>query len=668
MPKTVQQDADKPLWTSINRTEKDDGSVDEVVTLVVEAFHPRFKAAQDLMEMIAEPASRTQRLHIFKLTDDSLYTAVTLGRTGAEVVKEVAALSKNPPSPDVEAYILSRANKAGKVRLVLDTKRELTEGDEGKRLVGGRYAVVRTWRTKYTLTSFVEMDADVEKLVLNDPLVKTKYLLPDTIETRIIGDDQQVVKFEVSPAASLIDMKRDFKERMRLPLDSVYSFSTDYNTPDVKLRLKSTARLRPYQSLTLSKTLGNGRARSGLIVLPCGAGKTLVGVATAALLGKATIVVCLNSLTVMQWWQQFRLWTDVHHKTLSVFTAEKKEAPGDIVITTYSMLGFPDDRRAEGSPELIEALRSKEWGLMLMDEVHVAPADTFRMILNRVRAHCIIGLTATLLREDDKISNLQYLIGPKLYEANWKELCDAGYLADVKCIEVLCPVRGVFFDAYLRESLIGGGRRATDMLQIMNPTKIHVTEALIHYHRHRGDKILLFSDAIKVVDFYAKLFHIPQIVGLVGEKERYSIINHFKNDSTLYAVVLSAAAETGTDIPDANVIIQISGNFGSQRQETQRLGRILRPKHGGQGNCGWYYSLVSKDTREPGDHARRRRFLLEQGYSFKVVDADEVIGHYTAQGLPLSVSTEEEELSLLDSISTTRHTEDGGPPKKRARR
>eukprot|EP00659_Diplonema_papillatum_P018719 gene18719-28896_t len=291
MPKTVQQDADKPLWTSINRTEKDDGSVDEVVTLVVEAFHPRFKAAQDLMEMIAEPASRTQRLHIFKLTDDSLYTAVTLGRTGAEVVKEVAALSKNPPSPDVEAYILSRANKAGKVRLVLDTKRELTEGDEGKRLVGGRYAVVRTWRTKYTLTSFVEMDADVEKLVLNDPLVKTKYLLPDTIETRIIGDDQQVVKFEVSPAASLIDMKRDFKERMRLPLDS--------------------------------------------------------------------------------WWQQFRLWTDVHHKTLSVFTAEKKEAPGDIVITTYSMLGFPDDRRAEGSPELIEALRSKEWGLMLMDEVVV---------------------------------------------------------------------------------------------------------------------------------------------------------------------------------------------------------------------------------------------------------------------------------------------------------
>eukprot|EP01063_Lacrimia_lanifica_P017712 TRINITY_DN24737_c0_g1_i1.p1 TRINITY_DN24737_c0_g1~~TRINITY_DN24737_c0_g1_i1.p1 ORF type:complete len:664 (+),score=269.26 TRINITY_DN24737_c0_g1_i1:126-2117(+) len=640
---------DRPLWATMAASDQPDSEGPRVAVVVVEAFHALFKRAQDLMEMIAEPKSRTSCMHMYKLTENSLYTAISLGMSGDDVITRLEELAKRPLTDDIKEYIVVTSSRAGKVRLVLDTKRVTVRRPDTFKMMGqGKARQVVNWATKFVLTNFIEVDQDddAQRDILRNHVVRTQYMIPGTLV-----NEGTCLRFEVPSEASTVELKRYFKETLRYPLDSVYAFANDTSTADVTMKLSSTTRLRPYQSLTLSKTIGQGKARSGLVVLPCGAGKTLVGVATSALIGKATVVVCLNTLTVKQWWEQFRKWTNVSHKQLTIFTADKKEPPGDIVITTYSMLGFPDDRRAEGSPELVNKLREKEWGLMLMDEVHVAPAATFRRILDRVRAHCIVGLTATLLREDDRIHDLHYLIGPKLYEANWRELCSAGYLADVMAIEVLCPMRGPFFDAYLKE---GGARRGRiDILPIMNPTKLHVTQALIHFHRQRGDKILLFSDTVRAVDYYARFLHVPQIVGDVPERERYCIINHFKFDATVYCLALSSAAETGTDVPDANVIIQISGMFGSQRQEAQRLGRILRAKHGGQGNCGWFYSLVSKDTREPNDHARRRTFLQEQGYAFKVIAADDVIQEFVADGGQLETQTAEAQEALLGEVYGT---------------
>eukprot|EP01064_Diplonema_japonicum_P028105 TRINITY_DN4246_c5_g1_i1.p1 TRINITY_DN4246_c5_g1~~TRINITY_DN4246_c5_g1_i1.p1 ORF type:complete len:680 (+),score=98.96 TRINITY_DN4246_c5_g1_i1:48-2042(+) len=652
----------QPLWCTSG---EDDGL--DVIVVVIEAFHPLFKRAQDLMEMVAEPKSRTERVHIFHLTEDSLYTATSLGMTSESVTSKLRELSKNGLSDKIRQIIRKYTEQAGKVKLVLQLKDNPDACDDTD---ANRPAILDILKDdsgipkppKSKLTNFIEMHPSIEETVVMDQAVQTEYLVKGSYTKGSLGEDLKYGVFEVRSDAALTDMKKYFKERLRLPLDVVYAHSTDTSTTAVDFRLKPTARLRPYQSVTLTKTLGSGKARSGLIVLPCGAGKTLVGVSITALLGKSAIIVCLNTLTVMQWWNQFRLWTDIRHENISVFTADKKEKPADIVITTYSMLGFPDDRRAAGSIELIASLRQREWGLMLMDEVHVAPADTFRRILDRVKAHCMIGLTATLLREDDKISDLQYLIGPKLYEANWKELCKAGYLADVSCIEVLCPMKGCFLDAYFKETL--AKFRSGILAAIMNPSKLYVTQALVRFHRKRGDKILIFSDAVRVVQFYADFLHIPQIVGEVTEKERYSIINHFKHDPTIDCIAMSAAAETGTDVPDANVVIQISGGFGSQRQEAQRLGRILRPKHGGQGNMGWYYSLVSMDTREPSDHSRRRRFLQDQGYAFKVVSANTVLAEAERTGVPVTKFTPEQEQDLLTSLFKT-EDEPATKPNKR---
>ena len=654
------RDAGRPLWAGMGEETENEGTL---VVIVAEAFHPLFKSAQELMEMIAEPKSRTDRMHLYKLTENSLYTAVSLGMSGAEVVRRLQELCRSTLSADIIRYITDRTDRAGKVKLILASKRVLTDVDVTTRMYKGTYVSVHSWSTRSVTTNFLEVCKEVERDILSDPKVK-QYCLQDSCE-----EHEAFVRFEIRPDTELIELKRYFKEQLRYPLDCVYAYTSDTFTDNVNLRMKTTARLRPYQSLTLSKTLGTGRARSGLIVLPCGAGKTLVGVSTATLIGKTTIVVCLNALTVMQWWQQFRLWTNADTKQVSVFTAGKKDIPSDIVITTYNMLGFPDNRRAEGSPELIAKLREKEWGTMILDEVHVAPAQTFRRILNRVNAHCIIGLTATLVREDDKITDLHYLVGPKLYEANWRELQRAGYLADITCIEVLCPMEGPFLAAYLSDPI---HRSSNSLIPIMNPAKVQATAALVQFHRERGDKILLFSDRPAVVDFFAKQLHIPQIVGEVTENERYSIVNHFKGDSTLYALALSAAAETGTDIPDANVIIQISCTFGSQRQEAQRLGRILRPKKGGQGNCGWYYSLVSRDTREPADHAQRRRFLQEQGYAFNTVPVEEVLDVYKERNpeATLPFSTRKEQLDLLDHVVNAKyaHLDAAGPAAKRPRK
>ena len=616
-----------PLWTAMmyldaeGQVTTDESAETAVSVIILEAFHPLYSKAQQLMEIVAEPMSRTEHMHLYKLTENSLYTSVTLGMHGERVLARLDELSRIPLSEEVKEYVMDLTERAGKVKLVLSRKRVLSEVVETKVLNVTEYVPRLTWHTKSKLVNFLEIDKSVAPTVTKNARVRDMYYVEGSMR-EVLRDDVAYECFEVRDDVALIEMKKFFKRELKYPLDCVYDFASDLTTTALTAKLKDTARLRPYQSLTLSKTISQGRSRSGLIVLPCGAGKTLVGVSIATLIGKSAIIVCLNTLTALQWAAQFRMWTDVGLDDISMFTSGNKAKPKGIVITTYSMLGYDDELRAKGSHELIEAIRSEEWGTMIMDEVHVAPAATCRMVLNKVRAHTIIGLTATLLREDDKIEDLHYLVGPKLFEANWRELQAQGYLADVSCFEIVCPMSGYFLRNYLTDPSC---RTSRSLVPIMNPSKVVVTQALVHFHRKRGDKILLFSDRTAVVDFYAKLLHIPQITGNVVETERVCIVNHIKHDATLNAISLSSAAETGTDIPDANVIIQLSGAFGSQRQETQRLGRILRPKYGGQGNTAWFYSLVSRDTREPKDNDRRRRFLLEQGYAFHVIDANDII-------------------------------------------
>ncbi|RKP12282.1 DNA repair helicase RAD25, partial [Piptocephalis cylindrospora] len=260
-------------------------------------------------------------------------------------------------------------------------------------------------------------------------------------------------------------------------------------------------------------------------------------------------------------------------------------------------------------------LRSREWGFLLLDEVHVVPAQMFRQVIITVPTHAKLGLTATLVREDEKIDDLNFLIGPKLYEANWMDLAARGHIANVQCAEVWCPMSPEFFAEYLRQK-----SRTRALLYVMNPKKAQACQYLIRYHEERGDKIIVFSDNVYALKEYAYLLKKPFICGETGQQERMRILKHFQHNPAVNTIFLSKVGDTSIDLPEATCLIQISSHYGSRRQEAQRLGRILRAKRrNDEGFNAFFYSLVSKDTQEMYYSTKRQQFLVDQGYAFKVI-------------------------------------------------
>jgi len=271
----------------------------------------------------------------------------------------------------------------------------------------------------------------------------------------------------------------------------------------------------------------------------------------------------------------------------------------------------------------MKSVSGREWGLMVLDEVHVAPADMFQKVLQIVNAHCKLGLTATLVREDNKIKDLSFLVGPKLYEANWIDLTRQGYLANVQCVEVWCPMTKEFFAEYIRLGM-GANTRTQRLLYILNPRKFRACEYLVKYHSKRGDKIIIFSDDVPALKLYCEAldegeFRVPYIYGETPEDIRRRYLTAFKTTSLMSCIGLSQVGDTALDLPEANVIIQVSSHFGGRRQEAQRLGRILRPKANPTGGFNaFFYTLVSTDTREMYFSSKRQQYLVDQGYTFKV--------------------------------------------------
>lgn len=276
----------------------------------------------------------------------------------------------------------------------------------------------------------------------------------------------------------------------------------------------------------------------------------------------------------------------------------------------------------------------------------MAPASKFRDVLRIVNAHCKMGLTATLVREDDLISNLNFLVGPKLYEANWMDLTQQGYLASVQCCEVWCPMTAEFYREYLSDDLTS---RVQKLMYILNPNKLRACEYLVRVHEARGDKIIIFSDDIVALTIYCEKLRCPYIYGATSEDERRVWLNGFKNRRDVNVIGLSKVGDTALDIPEANVIIQVSSHFGARRQEAQRLGRILRPKasqlagHMVTGFNAFFYTLVSTDTREMYFSTKRQQYLVDQGYTFKVVQ--DLIAKANAESKLLP--SKKEELDLL---------------------
>merc|ERR1719427_328593 len=288
--------------------------------------------------------------------------------------------------------------------------------------------------------------------------------------------------------------------------------------------------------------------------------------------------------------------------------------------------------------------------MIVLDEVHTIPAKQFRRVLTTISSHCKLGLTATLVREDDKITDLNFLIGPKLYEANWMELWSNGYLARVQCAEVWCTMTPEFYREYLNCR-----SRKRILIYVMNPNKFRACEYLVRYHEKRKDKVIVFSDNVFALEHYARAMGAPYIYGPTGQQERMQIIQNFKHNPKMRTIFISKVGDNSFDMPDANVLIQIASHGGSRRQEAQRLGRILRAKKGSNPNevNAYFYSLVSQDTKEMAYSTKRQRFLVNQGYAFKIVTKLPGL----EQDESLSYGTKEEQSILLQKVINANETE-----------
>jgi DNA excision repair protein ERCC-3 len=393
------------------------------------------------------------------------------------------------------------------------------------------------------------------------------------------------------------------------------------------MKPRSEASLRPYQDECLSKIFSNGRARSGIIVLPCGAGKTLVGVSVASLIQRDTVVLCSGAVAVRQWAEQFQMWTTVKKECVIEFTSnialdEARMRSGVIVITTYSMFRRGIQSGKQEANAGAKKIVGHNWGLLILDEVHMAPANVTEEVMRHMtKVKCKVGLTATLVREDAKVQSLDILVGPKLYEAKWMALADNGYIARVRCLEVLCPMTSEFSRRYLEATDF----RAKMRLWTLNPNKYLACLHILKLHKERQDKVLIFIDDLVTLHSYedqliAQGFSIKAMHGKTPEKERNEMIKSYKGTQGFAVLLLSSVGDVAIDLPEASVLIEVAAHFGSRRQEAQRLGRILRAKANLEGlfNAS-FYVLVSKDTGEMYFAPKRQAYLVAQGYAYTAV-------------------------------------------------
>lgn len=597
--------------------------------IFLETFCKYYKEISDFLIAIGEPLHRTKDIHEFCLNTYSLYAAASMNIKTKDIISILNNLSKNELPPELIKLIEDNTETYGKVKLLLKNKRYFIECNNRDILMRILYFP----RTSESYNSILQKNSELNKQLQNQPIkihndniisVNVSNTIKKIMEEEKEQDENDNIPsngsnyFEIDPAFLEV-VKKECIDR-GYPLIEEYEFKNDKNLPPLEISPKLKSPTRGYQEKALGIMFSNERARSGIIVLPCGAGKTLVGILATCTVKKNTIILCNSGVSVQQWYEEVINWTTIKRESIARLTSKSKDGlwdvdkKGGILIASYTMMAFGGKRNPEVE-KIMQKIKNTEWGLMILDEVQVLPAQMFRKIINLLKAHCKLGLTATLVREDEKIKDLNFLIGPKHYEANWLDLQRDGYLARVKCIEIWCEMSVDFYAEYLKSD---SARRKK--LYVTNPIKFFICKALIE--KHKKDKIIIFSDDLFALKLYEEELKCPSISGKVPERERNALLNQFRDPSPngINCLLMSKVGDTSLDLPNAKVIIQISSHFGSRRQEAQRLGRILRPKKDviSEYNA-FFYTIITKNTEEMYFSNKRHRFLVDQGYYFKVV-------------------------------------------------
>ncbi|MBO2532060.1 DNA excision repair protein ERCC-3 [Planifilum fulgidum] len=536
-------------------------------TVLLEVNHPRFAEIRDRLSAFAELVKSPEYVHVYRITPLSLWNAAAKGMKAAEMLELLTRYGKFPLPPAVEREIADTVSRYGRVRL---------ENREGKLVLTFRDSEARDEVLSLSSLKFLREGREGEGLLV--------------------------------PPERRGQLKRELL-RLGYPVEDVAGYSEGEPLP-VRLRRVCRSgrpfRLRDYQVRAVEAFHQGGAASggSGVFVLPCGAGKTVVGLAVMERVGQATLILTTNATSVRQWIGEILDKTDLPPEWVGEYTGDRKEVR-PVTVATYQILTHRGKK--DGAFEHMQLFQQRNWGLIIYDEVHLLPAPIFRATAD-LQAKRRLGLTATLIREDGREGDVFSLIGPKRYEVPWKELEDQGWIARAECIEIRVPMT-----SELRRRYMHAAKRRKYRIAAENPGKIPVLEELLD--RHRRDRVLVIGQYLSQLREIAARLSAPLITGQMRQASRDLLFDRFRRGE-IPVLVVSKVANFAVDLPDANVAIQVSGTFGSRQEEAQRLGRILRPKAGE--NRAYFYNLVTRDSLDQEYALHRQLFLVEQGYHYEV--------------------------------------------------
>jgi len=554
--------ADKPVIVQSDRS------------ILLETDGPLFEDARDAIAAFAELLKSPEHIHTYRITALSLWNAAAAGMTAERILESLRAYSKYDIPQNIVTEIQDTVSRYGQLKLYKDTDDTLV---------------------------IVAEDPVLIAEIVHHKDIKGYVQRHETDRVYIAPGDRGNVKNALIKIGFPVEDLAGYVEGAPLEL----SMRSETRSGD-------PLHLREYQKEAVEAfhMRGSNHGGSGVIVLPCGAGKTLVGIAAIERLQTQTLVLTTNTVALRQWKEELLDKTDISEEEVGEYSGDVKVI-GSVTIATYQVLTY---RKAKDSPfEHFDLFDKANWGLIVYDEVHLLPAPVFRATA-QLQARRRVGLTATLVREDAREDDVFSLIGPKKYDVPWKVLEKQGWIAEAECIEVRVPLPNEH-----RYEYAIADNRAKFRIASTNPSKEHICESIIE--QHDDDHILIIGQYLDQLKELAKRFDAPLITGKKANKEREKLYKSFR-EGDLRLLVVSKVANFAIDLPDANVAIQVSGTFGSRQEEAQRLGRILRPK--GNGSTAHFYSLVSRETCDQDYGIKRQLFLTEQGYRYRILNAEEL--------------------------------------------
>ncbi|HEX8981615.1 MAG TPA: DNA repair helicase XPB [Ktedonobacterales bacterium] len=559
-------------------------------TILLEVDHPMYAEARDALAQFAELEKSPEHIHTYRLTPLSLWNAAAAGLAAPAVLTALNDLSRYDLPPNVVADIRDYIGRYGRVKLLRDGADLILRSDD----IALVAEVARHKRTQ----PYVLEQRDEHTLV---------------IDAARRGHVKQALVAIGFPAEDLAG----YTEGETMPLD-VRTQTTQGDEFD----------LRQYQRDAVHAFYANGSTSggSGVVVLPCGAGKTVVGIGAMAAIGRATLILTPNTIAVRQWMSEILDKTTLTADQIGEYTGERKDIR-PVTVTTYQMLTYRASE--DGEFPHFGLMTGHDWGLIIYDEVHLLPAPIFR-ITAEIQARRRLGLTATLVREDGREADVFGLIGPKRFDVPWRELERQGWIATAECheIRVALPDEDRLTYAVSEE-------REKYRMAAENSVKIDVTRELLA--RHSDDQVLIIGQYLDQLKELAQLLKAPLLTGRTNNSQREKLYDQFRQGK-IKQLVVSKVANFAIDLPDANVAIQVSGTFGSRQEEAQRLGRLLRPKS--DGRPAHFYTIVTRDTRDQEFSSNRQLFLTEQGYRYTIDDAEN-IGLLPPRQEPVRLSAEE---------------------------